>query len=172
MGFVARCALELDDAGEIRLAKITRIIEECPYGIHDISSVGLDTATQMPRFNMPFELGLYLGCKFFGSPTQKEKRCLILDREQYRYRVSISDIAGQDIHAHKGEPAQAIKDVRDWLVGVSKAKGVPGGAEISSRYLQFKQDLPGICKELKRAREELTFIDFSEMVAIWLESAQ
>ena len=45
LGFVARCALEVDDSGEARLTKITRIIEQCPYGIHDISSVGLGTST-------------------------------------------------------------------------------------------------------------------------------
>ena len=36
LGFRARCALELDDAGDNRLEKITRIIGECKYGIHDI----------------------------------------------------------------------------------------------------------------------------------------
>lgn len=33
LGFVARCSLEDDDAGEVRLTKIQRIIEECRYGI-------------------------------------------------------------------------------------------------------------------------------------------
>lgn len=60
LGFVARCALEVDDASEARLSKIVRIIQECAYGIHDISSVGLGAGTNLPRFNMPLELGLYL----------------------------------------------------------------------------------------------------------------
>ena len=38
LGFVARSALEIDDGTEFRLAKIERIIEECRYGIHDISN--------------------------------------------------------------------------------------------------------------------------------------
>ena len=42
LGFRARCALELDDAGDTRLDKITRIIGECKYGIHDISATELN----------------------------------------------------------------------------------------------------------------------------------
>jgi hypothetical protein len=65
LGFHACCALEADNSGEVRLVEITRIIEECAYGIHDISSVGLGRLTNLPRFNMPLELGLYLECKAF-----------------------------------------------------------------------------------------------------------
>ncbi len=73
LGFVARCALEDDDGGEIRLSKIERIIEECRFGIHDLSAVALDAGTNLPRFNMPLELGLFLGCKQFGA-TRSERR--------------------------------------------------------------------------------------------------
>jgi hypothetical protein len=86
LGFVARCALEDDDGGEIRLSKIERIIEECRFGIHDLSAVAIDPATNLPRFNMPLELGLFLGCKRFGAPAQRKKKCLILDSDRYRYR--------------------------------------------------------------------------------------
>lgn len=48
LGFVARCALEVDDASELRLEKIMRIIGQCRYGIHDISSVGLSHETNLP----------------------------------------------------------------------------------------------------------------------------
>ncbi len=172
IGFTARCALEVDDASEVRLSKIVRIIEQCAYGIHDISSVGLGSATNLPRFNMPLELGLYLGCKLFGSGAQKKKGCLILDSEPYRYRASISDIAGQDIHIHKGEPSRAISEVRDWLANVSKTKALPGGVEIADRYNQFNSDLPAICKSLKRHPKEQTFADYSETVEIWLKSSR
>ena len=36
LGFVARCALEEDDAAEFRLSKIERLIEECKFGINDL----------------------------------------------------------------------------------------------------------------------------------------
>lgn len=57
-GFVARSAREGADAGEFRLAKIHCIIQECNYGVHDISAVKLDGKHKLPRFNMPLELGL------------------------------------------------------------------------------------------------------------------
>jgi len=63
LGFVARSAREEDDGGEFRLAKIQRIIEQCKYGVHDVSAVKLDSTHKLPRFNMPLELGLFLGCK-------------------------------------------------------------------------------------------------------------
>jgi hypothetical protein len=62
-GFLARCALELEDSGEERIRKIKRIIRECQYGVHDISRVQLDSGTGLPRFNMPLELGLFLGAQ-------------------------------------------------------------------------------------------------------------
>ena len=33
-GFRARCALEIDDASQVRIDKIFRIIEECRFGLH------------------------------------------------------------------------------------------------------------------------------------------
>jgi hypothetical protein len=78
-GFRARCALEADDGGEVRIAKIQRIIRDSQLGIHDISRTELDLATGLPRFNMPFELGLFLGAREFGAGQQRKKRALILD---------------------------------------------------------------------------------------------
>lgn len=170
LGFKPRCALEVDDSGEVRADKIQRIIEQCRYGIHDISSVALDPNTGLPRFNMPLELGLYLGCKRFGADAQRRKACLILDSEPYRYRAFISDIAGQDIHAHGGRLEQAIIEVRDWLVAASRRKRLPGGAEVVERYQKFGKELPRLCAEFRRKPDTLTFVDLSEMIEIWLKS--
>lgn len=168
LGFVARCALEDDDAGEVRLARIQRIIEECRYGINDLSTVTLDTVTGLPRFNMPLELGLFLGCKRFGAKNQSNKRILILDSEQYRYRQFISDISGQDIRAHGGDPERAIRAVRDWLQATSKRQGLAGGGEIIEHYHRFQADLPTICREAELEPDRLTFIDLSTVVTDWL----
>lgn len=170
LGFVARCALEDDDAGEVRLIKIQRMIEECKFGINDLSAVTLDTATGLPRFNMPLELGLFLGCKRFGPDTQSKKRTLILDSHQYRYRQFISDIAGQDIRAHGGDPERAIRAIRDWLQATSKRTRLPGGGETVERYRSFQADLPEICREAALERDRLTFIDLSTMITTWLQA--
>src|SRR5215203_6365251 len=60
-GFRVRCALETDDATENRFSKISVIVKECRYGIHDISRTEADGDPPLPRFNMPLELGLFLG---------------------------------------------------------------------------------------------------------------
>ena len=168
LGFVARCSLEDDDAGEIRLTKIQRIIEECRYGINDLSTVTLDSVTGLPRFNMPLELGLFLGCKRFGAKNQSAKRTLILDSEPYRYRQFMSDISGQDIRAHGGDPARAIRAVRDWLQATSKRQGLAGGGEIIEHYRRFQIDLPAMCKEAGLEPDKLTFIDLSTVITDWL----
>jgi hypothetical protein len=124
-GFVPRCSLELADATQNRLAKIEAIIAECRYGIHDISRTEPSPAG-LPRFNMPFEFGVFLGCKRYGGPDQRSKTCLVLDREPYRYQRFLSDIAGQDIEAHAGDPRRAVQRVRDWLRNASRRSTVPG----------------------------------------------
>lgn len=57
-GFVARCGLEVIDSGQTRLTKLVQIIADCKYGIHDISRIEVGRA-KLPRFNMPFECGLF-----------------------------------------------------------------------------------------------------------------
>ena len=75
-GFVARCALEEGDASQVRIDKIYSIIEDCRYGIHDISRTELDETSRLPRFNMPLELGIFLGAKRFGIEEQDKKNAL------------------------------------------------------------------------------------------------
>ncbi len=169
-GYIARCALEVDDASEVRIDKIARIIGGCRFGLHDISRTETDSATNLPRFNMPFELGLFLGAKRFGRAEQKNKSCLILDFERFRYQKFISDIAGQDIAAHGGEAEKAISRVRDWLsTAISKAIRIPGGNSMAKRYTIFRQELPTMCTRAHLNVSELTFSDFIAQVEEWLK---
>src|SRR5258708_4049881 len=62
--FEPRCALDEDSGTQERLTKILHLIEACPFGIHDLSYMKIDPRTRLPRHNMPFELGLFLGCEF------------------------------------------------------------------------------------------------------------
>jgi hypothetical protein len=102
-GFVLRCSKEFDDSSTIRIHNIQKLIEDSKYSIHDLSRVGLDDKIKLPRFNMPLELGLFIGAKYFGTKHQKYKEFLILESEQFRFKQFISDISGQDIKAHKNE---------------------------------------------------------------------
>jgi hypothetical protein len=167
-GLMPRCAQEVYDAGEVRIEKIARIIKDCRWGIHDISRTDLN-ASGLPRFNMPLELGLFLGAKRFGAGLHSRKSCLVLDRDRYRYQEFISDIAGQDIAAHANDPAAAIKAVRDWL-SIAKAgiRRPPGGAAIAARYSRFADELPRICADAELEVSELTFVEYADMASTWL----
>jgi hypothetical protein len=167
-GLIPRCAQEVYDAGEVRIEKIARIIKDCRWGIHDISRTDLN-ASGLPRFNMPLELGLFLGAKRFGTGLHSRKSCLVLDRDKYRYQEFISDIAGQDIAAHANDPTEGIKAVRHWL-SISKAgiRRPPGGAAIADRYSRFIDELPRICADAELQVSELTFVEYADMASTWL----
>ena len=160
-GFTARCALEIEDTGPTRIEKIYDLIDQCMFGVHDVSRIERSTKTKLPRFNMPFELGLFLGARRFGKPGQRAKRCLVLEAQRDRYQKFLSDIAGQDIRQHGNRPAQAVAAVRDWLAG-SRPKSapiLPGGTAIMRRYEEFEADLPSLLIKVEIEQSELAFFD-------------
>jgi len=167
-GFRPRCALEIDDASQVRIDKIFSIIGECRFGIHDLSRTELDRSSKLPRFNMPLELGIFLGAKWYGRGRQARKICLVLDREPYRYQKFISDIAGQDIQAHGLDQAKATTVTRDWLRAGAK-RSMPGGREIHRQYRRFERRLPELCRRMKLALSEMTFNDATNIAAEWLK---
>ncbi|HAT2150149.1 TPA: hypothetical protein NHH79_001103 [Legionella pneumophila] len=167
-GFIPRCALEEDNGANVRVGKIMQLIKESKFGLHDISRTELDINTNLPRFNMPLELGVFLGAMNFGVDEQKEKNCLILDCEPYRYQAFISDIAGHDIRSHNSDPEELIKLVRNWLNDASTDKIIPGGREIVRRFRAFEEDLPTICAAVPIDIDELTFNDYAQLISEWL----
>lgn len=131
-GFAPHCARELDNAGQVRLDKIKDLIRTCHLGIHDISFMELDG--DVPRFNMPFELGLFLGASAFGEDWVARKACTILDSEAFRYQRALSDIAGQDIRVHGLNAEIASAEVRNWLSHHTRSRApILGGGG----YLEF-----------------------------------
>ncbi|HEY3570175.1 MAG TPA: hypothetical protein VGP73_19740 [Thermoanaerobaculia bacterium] len=168
-GFHPRCSLEVDDGSQIRIENIFTVISGCKLGIHDISATEPDPANQLPRFNMPLELGVFLGAKRYGEGLQKEKVCLILDRDPYRYQKFISDIAGQDIRAHRADPKTTVSLIRNWLRTTSPSLNLPGGEAIWERYLEFRSALPSLCRTLKLSPNELTFADYLWLITTWLD---
>ncbi len=168
-GFLPRCTKELTDAADVRIDNIYNLIRECNYSIHDISRTEVvDQPYHLPRFNMPLELGIFLGAKRFGGRSS-QKRCLILDRAPHRYQRYISDIAGQDIRSHENSPRKAIRRVRDWLQSAPGKAAIPGGAMIWNKYRQFQRELPVIAEEAELDPGQLTFIDYLQLVINWLK---
>jgi len=166
-GFTPRCALEAEDSGEERIRKIKRIIRECRYGIHDISRVEVDPESSLPRFNMPLELGLFLGAQEYGVEEQKQKQSLVLDALPYRYQQLCSDIAGQDIRAHGNQPEKAVAAVRAMLATALGGIRLPGPRRILERYEAFLSDLPTFCHTLQATPAELQFVELRTIMQEW-----
>ncbi len=163
-GFKPRCAREESDSGDIRLSKLARIISECKYGIHDISRV----QPKIPRFNMPLELGIDLGCRYYGSNRQRRKQLLILDTEPHRYLRTISDLRGQDIESHNDDQQTIIQVVRNFLYTSTNNTGIPGGKYIYRKFLEFQSDLPSICRSSHLRRNEIVFKQLVVITQEWL----
>jgi len=167
-GFRARSALEADDASENRFSKICSIISKCRYAIHDISKTESDPGSGLPRFNMPLELGVFLGAKKYGSLAQRRKKCIIFDRKPFRYQKFISDLAGQDIHSHDGKISKLVTETASWLRDEAQDPIVPGGQEIFREFNRFTRALPKVCKLRRLAPEEITYQDYRHAAATWI----
>jgi len=159
-GFQVRCALEESDSGQVRLQKIVRLQKQCRYSVHDLSRIH-------GRFNMPFELGLEVGLRESGHPRWRNRRCLVLDSEPYRYQRVISDLAGCDI-SHASSSEEAIHAVRNWLRTASRRADLPGGTEIVKRYKRFLSVLPEAAGLIRLTVPEMVFVDYALLVGTWL----
>lgn len=169
-GFFPRCALEVDDSSQVRIQKITSIIGECRLAIHDISRTELDDDHALPRFNMPFEFGIFVGAKTFGVRDQRRKACVVFDVERYRFQKFISDIAGQDIREHRSSAQTIIHRVRDFLSGYHPhTVFLPAGRVLAERYSAFNEKLLESCAELRLDREALTYRDLANLVVGWID---
>lgn len=162
-GFYPRSALAEDNGLQARLTKIEQLIENCRYGIHDISRIEL-SPHGLPRFNMPFELGIFFGARRFGDAVQKIKNVLVFERLKFSYQQSLSDLNGIDTKAHNNEPAQAIRYIRDWLGSASRRKTIPGHLLIRKEFELLRDKLPQIAASLGFEEDAIPFNDYCFIV--------
>ncbi|MEQ1619057.1 MAG: hypothetical protein ABL883_12030 [Terricaulis sp.] len=164
-GYKPTCALDEDDARRIRFDKLKALIAEADLAIHDLSRIELSDETLTPRFNMPFELGLYLGAKHFGGRRQRQKRTLVLAKGRREWAPTISDLAGVDPAFHAGKPDAAIRAARDFLHAAPDGSVLPGETALIADHRRFMRDLPKIAEaarqtlaEALRYRNYITFL--------------
>lgn len=104
-----RSVLEIPPS-EDRLRRLVRLIGSCPYSLHDLSCVGLTrTPFRVPRFNMPFELGVAAAIAF----TRRTHEFRLLEAVPQRIGQSLSDAAGYDPFIHHGSAAGVFEAVQD-----------------------------------------------------------
>lgn len=125
----------------IRINQIKTYIKDSKFGIHDLSRCRPLSVGELPRFNMPYELGLDSGCLEYGTRKLKTKKLLILETEKYYYQKVLSDIAGQDIENHNDDPRILVQKTRNWFSSLSVRKSYPSVTEIWSAFSQFHIDL-------------------------------
>lgn len=164
-GLFPLTAMNEDNGTDNRIDKISRIIEKCKYGIHDISRTELNPDTDLPRFNMPLELGLFFGAQKFGDQQQKSKNALILDVEKYRYLEFITDIRGIDIKAHNNSTEKVIQRVRDWIKTATGKSPLSGHILIASEYTTFMAGLPTMVERMGLDPGDIPYTDFCEIVS-------
>ncbi len=157
-GFNVRSALEEANSADVRMLKIIRLLEASKYSVHDISRVELDPDSNLPRFNMPLELGAAIGLRNAEGGRSGDHCLLILDTEAYRYQRFVSDLAGVDIKGHQNRAKQLIASVRDFL---SRAVDdhLPSPTAIHASYRLFENTLPSLAHAQRQTLAELTYVD-------------
>ena len=171
-GFIPRCSKEIDNATEFRLRGIVGLMRECKYSIHDLSRVQIDKRTKLPRFNMPFELGIFYGAKSFGQDIHRKKNCVVLEKRPYRYRKFISDMSGIDVKPHDNSMKKCVTAVRNWLATASRRKMIPEAERIYSRYRRFRRNLEKLSKARGVDYHTMPFVELTRYISEWLEINQ
>jgi hypothetical protein len=108
LGCKPRCVLEVPSGGEGRLDRIYGLISSCGASIHDLSRVARSGSFRVPRFNMPFELGLA-----YSIARRQTHRFFILEERTFRLQASLSDLNGHDPHIHEGRQDGVLRCVLD-----------------------------------------------------------
>ncbi len=172
IGYTPRIAKERLDSGEPRFRKICELISESQYGIHDLSRVQAKRKGEYLRLNMPFELGLDIGCRVFSQSKYSAKRCLILEEKRYRCKAALSDLSNSDTKSHGNEPTRIVRQIRNWFVE-NGLKNALSPTKIWYLFTDFMADF-------YREREEEGFnaddiyempiSEFIDYINIWLKN--
>lgn len=170
-GYEPRIASESSDSLQVRLDKISKLIEESRYSIHDISRMTAEKKDEFARFNMPFELGIDFGSRIYGGRMLSRKKSLIFDKERHRYQKALSDLAGVDIKAHKSDPDEIIYELRNWIRNDLDMVCKPG-SQLCDMYKIFYGDFKQIMKQAgfqQRDIDKMSPKEFVYYVKKWKE---
>jgi hypothetical protein len=99
-----------------RLKRIFDLIRSCEYSIHDLSAVRLSRGPfRVPRFNMPFELGLAAAVSLSTNGRHKFR---VMDAVPHRVTQSLSDLGGYDAFVHRRTAAGVFEAVADMFASL------------------------------------------------------
>lgn len=136
IGMHPRCVLDVPPDAS-RLQRLNALIRKCPFSVHDLSRVQLSNhGFRVPRFNMPFELGLAVAIAH-KRRRRSAHRFRVFEQTPHRLAQSLSDLNGYDPFIHAGTPVGLYRAMRDAFV---ELESVPLASE-----RQFKKAFRAMC---------------------------
>lgn len=174
-GFAPQLAIQ-EVNGRLRLEKIIALMRASRLSIHDVSRLPRQT-DELPRFNMPFECGIFVGLMQSGAAKHRDKQFLVLDGAAFQSQQTMSDVSGLDPKVHNNDPRQAIDAVRHFLSSELRAltkarERAPGGAKIWERFNAFQSELPRAASRQSLTATELLSLaylaDLIDLMRDWI----
>ena len=140
-GLGPRATIEIRSSAG-RLDKILKLIRGCAYSIHDLSRVQLDpVAPRVPRFNMPFELGLSVALERIFMSGHK---WFVFEADDHRLQKSLSDLNAVDPKIHGGTVGGVFAQHRNIF---TRSGHQPTVQQMWRIYRDVRKRLPKILKE-------------------------
>lgn len=168
-GLIPRATLEIPTS-QRRLDRILKLIQQCTYSIHDLSRVQLDArAPRVPRFNMPFELGLAVA----QDAGNRRQTWYVCETVPYRINKSLSDLNGTDVRTHGGTVRGVFGTLCEIFVRKTRQ---PSAEEMYRIYLVLRRNLPRIMRQAgardpygARVFRDLVFASRAEQLSLLRE---
>ena len=147
--------LELGGGVEPRLDRLLEQIRGSSFSVHDLSRVQMSGrgSGAVPRFNMPFELGLAVAVTRLQR-TGSGHALALLEARQFRLQRSLSDMNGFDPIIHRGTQAGAVRCIFEIFADAAPT-------DLRSA-LRLAKRLARVAKQLKREHNARTL--FSRVV--------
>ena len=110
--------LELGGGAAPRLDRLIDAIRGNPFSVHDLSRIELSGrgVGAVPRFNMPFELGLAVAVSL-SERRRPRHGFVLLETKPFRLQRSLSDMNGYDPLIHKGTQGGAVRTMFEAFAG-------------------------------------------------------
>lgn len=144
LGYVAESALVSNES--TRIDRLCKMIRGADRSIHDLSLAG-EVINGLPRLNVPFEIGLWMGLR--GFCARKSSPCLIFVDDPQAYQSFLSDINGLDfVRAHSNDAEEIIREIRLWIAQGSPAQALPSPRQLTNLWSQYKVALPRVHDEM------------------------
>jgi hypothetical protein len=136
-----RCVLEIPPQ-QHRLQRLFDHIRGCAFSIHDLSHVKLSPGkgSRVPRFNMPFELGIAVAIALAEQQTKDQHQFRIFEAQPFRLQKSLSDVLGHDPYVHRGSADGVLEAVLNVFSNLEDAPAPSEMRRLHRRLRQFRQE--------------------------------